>query len=110
MAAVMPPGQQRKDERFPCLRRQSNLIAGPDGQSPAATLEFAHQNWIAAAAAGHQQLQKVDASVRPQSVKILSHHRRGEAGEGGHRIDCRDCPQLVKTTPEILLAEAFPPR
>ena len=110
MAAVMPPGQQRKDERFPCLRRQSNLIAGPDGQSPAATLEFAHQNWIAAAAAGHQQLQKVGASVRPPSVKILSHHRRGEAGEGGHRIGPLNRFQLLQATSEILLAEAFPPR
>ena len=110
MAAVMPPGQQGKDQCFPGLRRQSDLITTPDGNAPASVLEFPHQNRVTASASGHQQLNGLDAASCLQLSQILSHHRRGEAGEGRHRIDGRDRPQLPQASLEILPAKAFTPR
>ena len=110
MAAVMPPGQQGKDEGFPGLRRHADSLTAADGQTTASALQFPHQHGVSAAASGHHQFQEVNLSPRLDPLKILGHHGRAEAGEGGHRIGGRDRPQLSQATLEILTAKAFTPR
>jgi hypothetical protein len=58
MAAVVPPGQQGEGQGLPLAVGDAQLLERPHRHTAAAAAELLHQYTVAAAATGHQHLQR----------------------------------------------------
>ena len=86
MAAMVPPGQKRKDECLSELGGKIQVTARVDPHPEAPLPELPHQGLIPAATACNQQLHGLRLARCCQPAQILCYHGGAEGGEGGQLV------------------------